>query len=470
MATKEEQIDIPIEDAIQEYETKLTEFGDSSAYYNAEERDLAVGIATPPQLRDLLALDGLPRVYVNSIAERLVVEGFRIGDTSEADEELWAWFKANGLDTQILALVIDMLVYGRAYVTISAPGDVDKENPMMVPDVPIIKVESPMTIFAHKDPRTGDIDWAVRVVKDEDAEVIAATMYYKDRTILFETDDGELTESETIAHGLGVVPVVDAIHQRGSMDQYGSSIITPEIMSITDAMSRMMMNLQVTSELMATPQRVIFGATVDEINGDEKTGLELYTSSYIAVEDPSGKAIQLPAAELRNFTEAILGMQKKAASYTGLPPQYLSVESDNPASAEAIRSSEGRLVRTCESVAGEAGDALERAMRIALLVMGKPLTLDHFRMETVWRDPATPTYASKADAATKLYANGTGPIPVEQVRIDMGYTYEQRRQMEEWDKNTPLAQMGGMYGDNNAKSPEPEVTDEPGGDGEVTSG
>lgn len=468
MATKEEKLDIPIEDAIQEFETKQTEFGDSSAYYNAEERDLAIGIATPPQLRDLLALDGLPRTYVNAIAERLIVEGFRIGDASEADEELWSWFKANSLDTSVMAMVIDMLVYGRSYITISAPGDEDKDNPMLVPDIPIIRVESPLTMFAHKDPRTRDIDWAIRVVKDENDDTVAATMYYKDRTILYVANDGELAEDQTIAHGLGVVPVVDAIHQRGTMDLYGSSIITAEIRNITDALSRMLMNMQVTSELMATPQRIIFGSTVEELNGDEKTGLELYTSSYIAVEDPQGKAIQLPAAELRNFTEAIQALQKKALGYTGLPPQYLSVESDNPASAEAIRSSEGRLVRTCEYVCGEAGDALERTMRIALLVQGQQMTLDHFRMEAVWRDPSTPTYASKADAASKLYANGQGPIPVEQVRIDMGYTPEQRRQMEEWDKNSPLAQMGAMYG-SEREDPPAEVSDEPDGDGEVPS-
>jgi hypothetical protein len=50
----------------------------------------------------------------------------------------------------------------------------------------------------------------------------------------------------------------------------------------------------------------------------------------------------------------------------------------------------------------------------------------------------------------------------------MGYTPEQRRQMEEWDKNSPLAQMGAMYG-SEREDPPAEVRDEPDGDGEVPS-
>jgi len=467
----EEQVEISIDDALDEFEASQGGFDDDTAYFNAEERDLAVGIATPPQLRDLLALVGLPRIYVKAITERLIIEGFRIGSDAGTDETLWAWFRANGLDTKSTVAFIDSLVYGRSYVTIAAPGEADKENPMMVPDIPIIRVESPLAMYAKKDPRTGEIQWAVRVVTNEDGDQIAATMYYPDRTVLYTSVEGELVEDQTINHGLGVVPVVDMTYEQNLTDTYGSSIITSEIRSITDAMSRMLMNMQMTSELMATPQRILFGTTVDEINSDNRTGLELYTASYIAVEDPNGKAMQLPAAELRNFTEAISHMMKMASAYTGLPPQYLSFQTDNPASAEAIRSSETRLVRTCEAIGAQFGDSWEKVMRIALLVMGNQLTLDHFQMETVWRDPATPTYQAKADAATKLYNNGQGIIPLEQARIDMGYTPEQRKQMEEWDRRSPLAQMSSMYG--SMPEPEPsgeEVNNDPGGTGESDGG
>ena len=453
-----EKVEVSLSDAIDAFESATSDFQDSEDYYNANPRDLAVGIATPPELRVLLAQVGVPRIYVHAIAERLIVEGFRIGDSGDTDEELWSWYKANGLDNLAWLAFCETLVYGRSYITVAAPSEEDKDNPMAVPDVPIIQVESPKSLYAKIDPRTRRVEWAVRVVKDEEGETIAATLYTPDRTELYLDEDGELVLSETVAHGLGVVPVVPMIHSNSVADLRGTSVISEEIRSITDAMSRLLMNMQMTSELMATPQRIIFGSSVDELGGPDKNGLELYTSSYIAVEDPTGKAVQLPAAELRNYTEALTHLLKMAAAYTGLPPQYLSFSDDNPASAEAIKASESRLVRHCEAVAAQFGAAWEQAMRVALVVMGQQLTVDHFRMETVWRDPSTPTFQAKADAVQKVYANGMGPIPLEQARIDMGYSPEQRRQMQEWDRQSPQSQMNAMYG----LDPAPGVMDEPG--------
>lgn len=465
-------VDVPLEDAINEFDQAQTEFQDSEEYYNADPRDLAVGLATPPKLRVLLAQVGVPRLYIHALAERLIIEGFRIGDAGDTDEELWSWFKANGLDNQAWMAFIEAMVYGRAYITVAAPGEEDEDDPMAVPDVPLIRVESPRTVYAHVDPRTRRVDWAVRVVKNEDGDTVAATLYTPDRTEFYASVEGELRPNGTVAHGLGVVPVVPMVRSSSVADLYGESMITTEIRSVTDAMSRLLMNMQTTSELMAHPQRILFGSSVDELGGPDANGLELYTSSYIAVEDPQGKAIQLPAAELRNYTEGLTFLLKMAAAYTGLPPQYLSYSDDNPASAEAIKASESRLVRTCESLCAQFGAAWEQAMRVALLVMGNQLTVDHFRMETVWRDPSTPTFQAKADAVTKAYANGTGVIPLEQARIDMGYSPEQRRQMEEWDMKSPAGSMAALYAppvpgqDPSAQ----EVTDESGDAGDEDAG
>lgn len=437
--------DITLEDALREFEAAQTGFDESEDYLNAEQRDIAIGIATPPALRTLLAQVGIPRIYVSALVDRLIVEGFRVGEDTELEQLLWHWFKVNQMDTASRLLHTDFIGLGRGYVTISAPTEEDANNPLIASDVPIIRVESPRSMYAKINPRTREVEWAVRSVEDEDGQRVAATLYLPDRTEFYEGEANSLELVNTVQHNLGVVPVVDAPRQKSSSDIYGSSMITPELRSVTDAMSRAMMNLQTTSELMATPQRVIFGASKEELQGDAQSALELYVSSYIAVEDPQGKAVSLPSAELRNYTEALAHMMKMAAAYTGLPPQYLSTQTDNPASAEAIRASESRLVRTCESLASVLGDAWEKVMRISLLVMGHELSDEAYRLEVVWRDPATPTLQAKADAVTKTYANGSGPIPKEQARIDLGYTPEQRRQMEEWDRESLTGQLVSMY-------------------------
>ena len=244
-----------------------------------------------------------------------------------------------------------------------------------------------------------------------------------------------------------MVPVVPIPNRTKLSDLYGTTAITPELRSITDAAARILMDMQGTAELMAVPQRLLFGVSPQELGADPETGrvnFDAYMARILAFADPDGKAQQFLAAELRNFVDALDALDKKAAAYTGLPPQYLSFSSQNPASAEAIKSSEARLVKTVERKNKIFGGSWEQAMRVAYKVMkGGDVPPDYYRMESIWRDPSTPTYAAKADAATKLYAGGLGVIPRERARIDLGYSVAERAEMEKWDaKENPLGALG----------------------------
>ena len=210
------------------------------------------------------------------------------------------------------------------------------------------------------------------------------------------------------------------------------------------------MLMNATAELMGVPQRLIFGAKPEELGVDPVTGIkrfDAYIARILGFEDPEGKAISFQAAELRNFTDALQEIAKQVAAYTGLPPQYLSTRSDNPASSEAIKASEARLVKTVERKNRIFGGAWEQVMRIAYKMMngGGDLPPEYYRMESIWADPSTPTYAAKADAASKLYANGTGVIPKERARIDIGYSVTEREEMRKWDEEeNPLGLLGAM--------------------------
>jgi hypothetical protein len=227
----------------------------------------------------------------------------------------------------------------------------------------------------------------------------------------------------------------------------GASEITPEIRSATDAASRILMNLQAGAELMAIPQRVLFGVSQEDFGFDPNNpsaGFDAYMARILALGSPDAKAFQFQAADLRNYVEALQELSKEVASYTGLPPQYLSFSSENPASAEAIKSAESRLVKKAERKSRMFGRAWEEAMRLGMLVMDGSVPKDAYQLESVWRDPSTPTFAAKADGVTKLYSAGI--IPTEQARIEMGYTDVQRNQMREWDKENPMNQLNALLG------------------------
>jgi hypothetical protein len=161
-----------------------------------------------------------------------------------------------------------------------------------------------------------------------------------------------------------------------------------------------------------------------------------YLGRLQALMNSEAKVFQLPGADLRNFTEVLKTYAQIAAGLTGLPAHYWGFTGDNPASADAIRSTESRLVKKAERRQRSFGGGWETTMRLAMLVMGRdPRSAN--RLETVWRDAATPTFAARADAVTKLHS--TGILPLEATWEDMGYSFERRRRLRGMMSSDPAA-------------------------------
>jgi hypothetical protein len=455
------------DDLISAFEDSVKNLKTNTSYYEAERRPEAIGVTVPIQMQKLLAHVGYPRLYVDSISERQSVEGFRVGGADKADEDLWSWWQANNLDIEAPLGYTDAYVHGRSYITISQADA--KMDPDWDQTVPMIRVEPPTRMFAEIDPRIGKVSKAIRVSYDVGgAEIQAATLYTMNSTQGWFKAEGQWQDWFNVTHGLGVVPVVPLPNRTRLSDLYGTSEITPELRSMTDAASRILMLMQATAELMGVPQRLIFGIKPEEIGVDPETGQTLfdaYLARILAFEDADGKIQQFSAAELANFTNALDQIAKQVAAYTGLPPQYLSASSDNPASAEAIRAAESRLIKKVERKNLIFGGAWEEAMRIGYkMVKGGTVPPDYQRLETIWRDPSTPTYAAKADAASKLYANGTGVIPRERARIDMGYSISEREEMRLWDEQEAaagLGLMGTMYSTDGTTQAKPGLEAKP---------
>jgi Phage portal protein, SPP1 Gp6-like len=458
-------IDTTRDDMINVFLQQTQDLTANTSYYTGQSRPEAIGIAVPPEMRKLLGQVGYPRLYIDAVSDRLSVEGFTIGDTAEGGSDksqkvadmLWDWWQANDLDTESILGHTESLVHGRSYITIAAPDPAVDLN--VDPTVPIIRVESPATIWANVDPRTRQVTQAIRYVtgapgSPKEGQKVAATVYLPLQTVAYIVDDtGQWQIIQQIPHNLGIVPVVPMFNKTLLSSIYGTSEITTELRTVTDAASRILMDMQGAAELMAIPQRILFGVKPEDIGVDPTTGqsqYDAYMARILAFADPEGKAFQFAAAELRNFGDALDQLDRKAAQITGLPPQYLATTSDNPPSAEAIRAAEARLVKNCEQKTKIFGGAWEQAMRVAYMVMNggaQTLPPEFLRMESVWTDPATPTYAAKADAATKLYAGGLGVIPKERARIDMGYSVAERQEMTVWDEQeNPMGLLGAVAG------------------------
>lgn len=396
-----------------------------NAYYEGAQRLVHLGLAVPPELRVFQVVVNWPRVAVDAVEERLDIEGFRFPGADGADDDLWAVWQANAMDEQSQLGHVDALALRRAYVAVGT-NEADRSTPL-------ITVESPREMVAEIDPRTRKVRAALKVYDVQDGRPSKATLYQPDATVWLEHREGAWGEVDRDTHALGAVPVVPLVNRPRLGDLSGSSEMA-DVIGLTDAACRALTNLQVAQETHAVPQRGVLGASkgdfVDQ-DGNPLPVWQAYFGALWALENSEAKTFQFTASDLRNFHETVNHYAALVASVTGLPMRYLGQNTANPPSADAIRADEARLVKRCERKQRAFGGAWEDVMRLALRLRGDALPPTASRLETVWRDPATPTVAQQADAAVKLYAAGI--TTRRQVREDVGYSAAQIERMERDD-------------------------------------
>ena len=405
------------------------------AYFNGEQLVRDLGISIPPQLKGLHTVIGWPRIGVEALEQRLDLEAFRWADGSDSTE-LDEIAEANDLFDESSLAHLDALTYGREYLAVGSGDCGDTDCP------PLISVESPLDMTLLWDARIRMGRAALRECQPEnlaesglDDRMIV--LYLPDQTVqAVPTESGGWEVIDRDMHNLGVVPVLRMANRQRTADRVGRSEITPEVMSITDAACRRLMGMEVAAEFFGAPQRYILGASESAFQDAEGNPLDAwatYIGRVLGLErDEDGNVPQVgqfPAHDPSGMTRIIDLYARIMATQLGLPPHMLGYTSDNPASADAIRSAEAMLVKKAERRIRRFGATWREAMRLALWVRdGEPPDKTR-RIETVWRNPATPTIAAQTDAAVKLVQAGMLPADSD-VALEMaGLTEGQRRRV-----------------------------------------
>lgn len=418
------------------------------AYFNGEQLVRDLGISIPPQLKGLHTVIGWPRVGVESLEERLDLEAFRWADGADSSE-LAEIADANDLFDESSLAHLDALVYGREYLAVGS-GDCDGDCP------PLISVESPLDMTLMWDARLRMGTAALRECAadsyiESGPEERMLVLYLPDQTVMcLPNASGGWEVVDRDIHNLGIVPVVRMANRQRTADRVGKSEITPEVMSITDAACRRLMGMEVAAEFFGAPQRYILGASesaFQDADGTAKSAWETYIGRVLALErDEDGNVPnvgQFAAHDPTGMTKIIDLYARIMSSQFGLPPHMLGYTTDNPASADAIRSTEAKLVKRSERRIRRFGAAWQQAMRLALWVRdGEPPDKTR-RIETVWRNPATPTVAAQVDATVKLVQAGVLPADSD-VTLEMaGFTEGQRQRIAVDRRRSSAAAAGG---------------------------
>jgi hypothetical protein len=383
----------------------------------------------------------VPRTALGAIEDRMDVEGFRLKRYQEADEALQDIWQANDLDEWSQLCHIEALKHGISFVMVWYGDD---------PKIPRISVESAHQVAVEYAPGTRKVALAAKRWKDVDADgrpVTRAKLYYPDRVESYvqqgTTSPGVTVllsrwerDGEDIPNTLGEVPVVPFVNRPSLMDLTGESELR-DLMPITDGINKLLSDMMTTSEYHAEGRRYATGIQVPrEAQQDERLKAQVKKDWQDAargkflVAGPGVQFGQFAAADLRNFIDAVNMLLSKAAFVSGLPPHMLGVTTDNPASADAIRSSETSLIRRVRRKMRGFGGSWERVMRLALLVRDGSVPGDAYSMETIWANPETPTYAQDADAVTKLVAGDRPVLTIRAARERIGLSPTQIARME----------------------------------------
>lgn len=401
---------------------------EAESFYDGSHMARNFGISTPPRMQNLQTVAGWGGTVVDVLEERLDWLGW----TSELDNfGLDDVYAENHLDVDSGMAHLDALIFGISFVTVGAGWDGEPS--------PLITPHSPKALTVQWDRRTRRASSALAVV-EEDGRLVEATLYLPNETVVMGRQGNLWTVLERDQHNLGRVPVVAVPNRvRGSRD-LGRSEITKAVRYYTDAACRTLLGLEINREFYNAPQRIGLNISDDDFEDENGNAVSPWTSIMGRVwnvppneaGEPEPKVLQFDPSSPAPYIDQVKGYATLLAAEAGIPPTYLGFETGNPASADAIRAGEARLVKRAERRQVAFGRAWLEVGRLALLVRDGSVPDEFSSLGTRWRDAATPTRAAAADEALKL-TSGDNPIlpPNSSVTYDrIGLSPAEQRQVE----------------------------------------
>lgn len=413
--------------------------------------------------------------FADSIDRRMFVEGFLLGGKDTPDDDLWKVWQRNDMAEYQSENNIASLVTSNSYIMVG-PSE----------EGALVTVESPDSLAVEVDPLTRRVIAALKFYKSDSEATIddRAVLHVPDssggsRLVEFEVGkkvNSTKQEWMTAASRLQSSPEVPVVQFPNRQRQRIGRSELRSLRPLVDAANFTATSMMASVLHHAMPRMLAINVAESLFMNDDgsvnreavksATGAlwivpaETDEAGNVPANAPTPDVKQLPASEMRNFHETLSNLARIGAGLCDLPPHTLGFGvSDNPASADGIRASEGDMVARVERHQVARGNGYERVMRLAMAVEGKdPATASG--LETVWRSAATPTQASKADASVKTY--GSGISDLRQARVDYGYSLTtieamERREDEAQSRQmraaaAPLAEAlrGGLSGDTSA--------------------
>jgi hypothetical protein len=413
--------------------------------------------------------DNFCGLVVDAVEERMHVEGFRMGaDLGQgADDDTWAAWQENNLDSQSSLGHLDALVKGVSYGMV-APSPKRGANPL-------ITIESGLDVITEASvDGTRSIRAGMKRWVGDDGR-LNATLYFPESVEKWVSQDPvpqiltmvgtTLTpaaaesvawvrrevrgENWPLPNPIGAVPIVPIFNKPRLADPDGRSELA-DVIPIQDWLNKTVADLIILTEFGAYPQR---WATGIEIPTDPDTGQPIETFKaavdrlwIVPPVDQGGsyepKFGAFPVADPVGLVAVVETVVKHLSSTTRTPAHYFLGPGGVFPSGEAIKSSEEGLVYKVKSKQRHTGESWEQLIRLYWQLRdpgdARGLAMDS---ETIWRDPETHTESAHVDATVKKVSIGW---PRPQAWLDVGASPQQ---VKRWLADEEAAKAVGDAGE-----------------------
>ncbi|MES9589971.1 phage portal protein [Streptomyces sp. NPDC094045] len=354
--------------------------------------------------------DNFCGLVIDSVNERLAIEGFRMTDEPQADKEARSIWQRNFLDAESAAGHLDAMTQGSAYVIVW--GDSDGE--------PVITVESAeTTVVQFKPGSRREVEAAAKFFVDDWGRE-HCTLWLEDVVCTGGPSLLGYSIDKTERNPLKVVPVVP-LQNRTRLIGEPMSDLAP-IIPLQNAINKVTSDALVASEYAAWPQRFVTGLEIQENDaGQPIEPFRVAVDKLLQAEDPAASFGQFDAADLSNYVDLVDMLVQHLASCARVPFHYMLKGGQVP-SGDSITSAEAGLIAKTRERMLHFGEAWERVMRLAFLVLKDKERAEAYEAEVMWRDPENRTEAQHMDSLLKLQMLN---VPKQQLWLDAGYTPQQ---------------------------------------------
>lgn len=389
-------------------------------------------------------------LVVDSMVERMQVEGFRIGDLPAADKTTWALWEANGLDSVSDQVLLESAICGRSFMLV-AP------NPAR-PDRPLGYGEHPTQAVVEYVPGSGRRERAagMKVWQDDWTGHLMATLYLPTEIYKFRAPkpaSGGVTKPQweprevrgerwPATNPLGEVPLIEVANNPRMLAGGVSEIA--DVVPIQDRIHKTLADRLMTQDFGAFPQKWAVAFPQEDAAGNPVPKIDVGRDRMVTSEVAETKFGQWEAAPLDPYSAAKREDVKDVASRTRTPAQYLLGEMSN-VNGETLKASESGLVSKVRQRMRTAGEDIESVARLLRKAAG--LATPDEMIETIWRNPAFRTEGELVDSLTKMRTLG---VPNEALWERWGASQEEIRRwsslLAEQARRDPIGALSRMAG------------------------